>query len=212
MEDGLKSVLWDWYKQRATTIRQRVSAYEILRRNGVRLKQVSDSRAEQIQCPFHGKDDKPSARVYPDSADRSSHVWCYVCQKSWDAIGLQMQFSGGIKFAQALGELERAYGIETPPMPQGVERVAVQQQDPALADFQRLHDVCESRLRYALQAYKALDDLTGYIQCGSILDKLLHRVTRRKLAPGPASQVLQQLLAKIGKKVEQGDALLELPG
>jgi len=36
----------------------------------------------QFKCPFHGKDNKPSARLY--KATKS--CWCWVCHKSWDVI------------------------------------------------------------------------------------------------------------------------------
>lgn len=207
-EEGLRGLVWDWYKKRVEQIHHRVSAYELLRRNGIRLKQVSDSRAEQIRCPFHGSDNKPSARVYPDSATRPSHVWCYVCQKSWDVIGLQMEF-GSLKFSQALTELERSYGIETPEMPKDLHGKVETPPDESLVEFEKLYGVCERRLRYARDSYKALEDFKGYLSASTILDRVSHQVGDRKMAPERGIVVLQQLLSKITVKVQAGAAVLE---
>lgn len=207
-EEGLKGLLWDWYKRRVEQVHQRVSAFEILRRNGIRLRQVSDTRAEQIKCPFHGQDNKPSARIYPDSNNRPSHVWCYVCQKSWDAIGLQMEF-GSLKFSQALSELERSYGIEVPEMPKDLKGKTEEPPDEALIEFEQLCEACERRLKTAKEAYKALDDLKGYLLASSILDRISFRVENRRLAPQRGTEVLQQLWAKINHKIQVGCEALE---
>lgn len=36
----------------------------------------------QLRCPFHGQDNKPSARFYR----RTQSMFCWVCYKSWDVI------------------------------------------------------------------------------------------------------------------------------
>ena len=36
----------------------------------------------QFKCPFHGQDNKPSARLYKETKS----CWCWVCHKKWDVI------------------------------------------------------------------------------------------------------------------------------
>lgn len=208
LEDGLKALRWEWYRRRVEEVLQKVSAFDILRRNGIRIKQVSETRAEQIHCPFHGADNKPSARVYPDNARRASHIWCYVCQKSWDAIGLHMGFQS-LKFSQALSDLERNYGIEVPEMPKDLEGLVEQPPDEALEQFYVLFEVSERRLKLARPSYKALQDLQGYLTASSVLDKVLHRVENRRISPDRGVEVLHQLLGKVSAKIQAGYAVLE---
>jgi len=41
----------------------------------------------QLRCPFHGKDNKPSARFYRNTQS----MFCWVCYKSWDVIQFIME-------------------------------------------------------------------------------------------------------------------------
>lgn len=200
VSDAIKRLRWEWYRQRVDQVHQRVSAFDLLRRNGVTIRQSSDTRAEQIHCPFHGQDKKPSARVYPDSARGPSGVWCWVCRRPWDVIGLQMQFSG-CNFSQALTELERGYGLTTPEMPEGV-RENVDETDEALNEFEILYDTCERRLRDARDVYHQLGDLKGFLQASTILDRVHHGViVTRRMSPSKGSDVLRKTLDKIGQKI-----------
>jgi hypothetical protein len=203
VSDAVRRLRWEWYRQRIEQVHHRVTAYDLLRRNGISIRQSSDTRAEQVSCPFHGQDRKPSARVYPDTTDSPSHVWCYVCRKRWDVIGLQMEFSG-CKFSQALAELERGYGIVPPEMPEGV-RDNTDEPDEAVEEFQAIYDVCERRIRMAREAYRQLNDLQGFLQACVLLDRVYHRVTTHKIPPNKGTEVLTKALEKIGQKVRQSN-------
>jgi len=53
----------------------------------------------QLRCPFHGKDNKPSARYYRET----QLFYCWVCQKTWDVISFirdkeQLHFVGALQF------------------------------------------------------------------------------------------------------------------
>lgn len=41
----------------------------------------------QLRCPFHGQDNKPSARYYR----ATQSMFCWVCYKSWDVIQFIME-------------------------------------------------------------------------------------------------------------------------
>ncbi len=112
-----KTAIYEWMKQRSSAVKHNVSAYDVLRHFGTSLKFGGEAHEEQFSCPFHGKDNKPSARVYPDGPRSTSHVWCFTCQKNWDVFGLWRNFMGHgeeIRFGQIIFELERAFGIIPP--------------------------------------------------------------------------------------------------
>ncbi len=188
-----------WYRQRVEAINALVSAYDVLRVNGVSLTQASDDEEEQFSCPFHGKDAKPSARIYP-AGERSSHVWCFVCQeKNWDAIGLWRKFNNLKTFGQALSSIERAYGLKTPETPLGgFEPFA---QTESQDTFKKLYLVCEVRLINSKRAYRESDDLRGYLTIGSLLDRTKHKVDTRQWNSERGAAVLTTLLDKIRAKV-----------
>lgn len=41
----------------------------------------------QLRCPFHGQDNKPSARFYKNTQS----MFCWVCYKRWDVISFIME-------------------------------------------------------------------------------------------------------------------------
>lgn len=188
-----------WIRARIELIKRAVSAHDVLRRHGIRLKQSSDDREEQFSCPFHGSGDAtPSARVYPQSTSGPSHAWCYVCQeKGWDAIGLWRKFSGStVKFTRILAEIERAYGI-IPPETSSIPDEDFE--DPELVEVNALLDICERRLKGAMPVF----DMHSYLVIGSILDRLHYQVDLGTLPLPRAKEVLQQVLDKIGQRVRE---------
>jgi len=205
-ESVLEQTRRAWVRTRIEQIHRIVSAHDVLqRRGGIDFKSTS-GREEQFSCPFHGKDTKPSARIYPESARSPSHAWCFVCQERWDAIALWRKFNGDgddVPFTRTLTQMEQAYGITKPAMPQELwgagEESAV---SPDLLAFDSLYDVCENRLKFARPIYYKLGDMTGYLAASCILDKMRHRVDKRQVSPEKGSEVLRQLLGKIGGKVQ----------
>lgn len=68
----------------------------------------------QFRCPFHGKDNKPSARYYRETQS----AYCWVCHKSFDVIGFIME-KLGISYGGALGHLITKYGLDISHIPEG---------------------------------------------------------------------------------------------
>lgn len=191
-----------WYAMRTKTIHDRVTAHDILRRNGVSFRHTGD-REEQFSCPFHGKDESPSARVYPSSPRSPSHVWCYVCRERWDAIALWKKYSGGEKsFHRLLSELEKLYNLETPPVPEGAyDKGSVPVSEQEKAEFERFYVVCEERLKGSREDYARLQDMNGYLVAGSILDKAYYQVGEGTMSPKDGLDVLKRLILKIGERI-----------
>lgn len=191
-----------WFAQRVAAIHERVTAYEVLRLNGIDLNQSSDDQAEQISCPFHGADAKPSARIHPEEGDNHSHVWCYVCQvPGWDAIGLWRKFNNDCSFGQALSGLERAFGLTTPEAPkEGFKEPEV---DEDLERFKRHYMAAESRLKSLLGDFKRIDGMDIYLKAGRILDRTKFRVDKKAWPARKGLEALSKMLERIGEKVRE---------
>ncbi len=200
-EEAIKA----WYNIRTKAIHDRVTVHDILRRNGVSFRHTGD-REEQFSCPFHGKDESPSARVYPSSPRSPSHVWCFVCRERWDAIALWKKYSGGEKsFHRLLSELEKLYNITTPPVPEGAyDKGGLSATEQEKAEFERLYGVCEQRLTGARDDYVRLQDMNGYLVAGSVLDKVYYQVGEGTLSARDGLDILKRLITRIGERIRGG--------
>ncbi len=179
-----QEAVFRWMRARIETIHRTVTAHDVLRRNGVILRYTD--REEQFSCPFHGRDTKPSARVYADSARGPSHAWCFVCQERWDCIGLWKKFEGFEgPFGRLLRDIERSHGIVPAEGPPPEEAEA--EDDLALAELVKLSGICERRLRGA----RPLFDMKGYLVLGTVLDRLMTRVEERKTTPEKAKETIR---------------------
>jgi hypothetical protein len=198
-----------WYDLRKRAIHERVSAHDVLQRHGVSFRHTTE-REEQFSCPFHGKDEKPSARVYPTTPQSPSHVWCFVCQGRWDVIALWKKYSGEEKsFHRILTEIEMAYGLTPPPVPEGAFEAPVD--DRAKVKYETFYGLCEHRLKDAREVYRANADMNGYLVLGSMLDKIYSRVGSGRLTYVKAVEILQQLVEKIGKCVRAQASEVKYP-
>lgn len=54
------------------------STFEALSKAGVEIPDPDTSY--QIKCPFHGTDNRPSARYYASSEGNASHFYCFKCR------------------------------------------------------------------------------------------------------------------------------------
>lgn len=198
-DDAVKA----WYGMRVKTLHDRVTAHDILRKNGVSFRHTGD-REEQFSCPFHGKDESPSARVYPTTPRSPSHVWCFVCRERWDVIGLWKKYSGGEtkSFHRLLSELEKLYNITVPPVPAGAfDKGAVPVSEVEKQEFERYYLLCEQRLKGSRDDYVRLQDMSGFLVAGSILDKVYYQVGEGTLPYKDGLDVLKRLIVKIGDRI-----------
>lgn len=93
-------------------IREVVPILQVLASYGYGVRDDGGDREQQFSCDLHGtgRDTKPSARVYPESGS----WYCFACDATRDAIGTVMA-KDGLKFWDAVGALEKAYGLEALP-------------------------------------------------------------------------------------------------
>jgi len=189
------AVLKAWYRKRRRAIIEHVSAYQVLRRFGVTLRQSSDNATEQISCPFHGEDRKPSARVYPDEADSPSHVYCYVCRERWDAVALWHKFLGNDKIGQTVATIERDLGL-TPPEKPSTEADLTEVNEAEREEVRKLLGICERRLLATKKAFP----MKAYLTVSSVLDKTWSRLESGKATPDTARKTVEKVLGKIGER------------
>jgi hypothetical protein len=186
-----------WIRMRASTLVDSVTAHDILRHFNINLK-FGDDQEEQISCPFHGADVKPSARVYPAGASRSG-LYCWVCQKRWDIFGIWKQFHGDdqMKFTEVVRGMEGAFGIIPPEMP----APDYEPEDSGPSERERqvvdLLEVCERRLRQAKPHFA----LKGFMTVGKILDQLYFALRTRTADLKEVEGKARMVLDKIGEKI-----------
>lgn len=182
-----------WMKDRVENIRNQVTAADVLSRHGFSLRK-GGSQEEQISCPFHGKDQHPSARYYPKSRGGYSAVWCFVCREQWDVINLWKKFNGESKFSELLFNIERAFGL-TPPESH-IPSFEIED-DPIEAEVEILLEACENRLREERNSFS----METHLKLGSILDRIQSDLENETLPLETIKTHLEQVLAKIGEKI-----------
>lgn len=193
-EHSRRTAIHEWNKRRLANIHAHVSAADVLIRHGVSL-QRNGEQPEQISCPFHGNDKKPSAKYFPIDGDSRSHVWCFVCHEHWDAIKLWKKFSGTERFTEILWQLERAFGV-TPPEAHGIPEPE-EPYDPMVDEVQQLFEVAERRLR----EYRGAFTLEAHLKLGQILDYTRYHLDGRQITLSTAKGRLTALHVKIKSKV-----------
>ena len=86
-------------------IRQEIDVYDVMMRLG---EWDGPKVTKQVKCDFHGKDTKPSARVYADSGI----MWCFACANHrYDAVRYTMSHEG-IGMREALWKIQKWFDIE----------------------------------------------------------------------------------------------------
>lgn len=66
----------------------------------------------QLKCPFHGRDTKPSARLY----NNTNSFFCWVCRKSWDVIAFIMD-KENFTYRQALNYIVNRFKVDISSIP-----------------------------------------------------------------------------------------------
>lgn len=94
-------------KQRADRIRKEINIADVLANYGYFV-HAEYGGEEQFRCDLHGdgNDNKPSARVYPDS----NSFYCFACSRSRDPIELVRE-KEGVGFWDAVKLLEKQYKL-----------------------------------------------------------------------------------------------------
>jgi DNA primase (bacterial type) len=146
----------------------------------------SPTKADEVQfkCPFHGQDNKPSARYYK----ATQSCWCWVCQKKWDAVGFVME-KEGLAFVSALNLLVNRYRIDTSSIPDTPEfknpKVQKISEDSVLMTV-LLNSIIEYRKKLPLEKYK-------------VIVSFFYRLAYEKNLGSDVSEGIKKLNAKLEK-------------
>lgn len=107
----------------------------------------------QMKCPFHGTDNKPSARLY----NATKSCFCWVCRKSWDVVSF-IQEKEGMYYKQVLNFIPNRYHIDTSSIPDSptieLKEVKIEEKN---VDFKHIrNNIVELRQRITFEKYRAL--------------------------------------------------------
>ena len=177
----------DWIRRRAAAVRDVYTAYDCLCENGHGTLIPDKDTAIQISCPFHGPDNRPSARFYPALGGRPDYVRCYFCKENWNAIDLFMRFKG-LKFMDALRDLERRFRIRVPERPEGSDFVeppdkeSVDYVSEAWRDVARVMPILEKKL----ERIRDRASLVDYVKFCRVLDAVQWDFDRNQGESTPA--------------------------
>ncbi len=109
----------------------------------------------QFKCPFHGRDTKPSARLY----NQTKSCFCWVCRKSWDVVSF-VQEKENLYFKQALLYLINRYKVDTSSIPD-VPQIDFKTNEVKTEDkrvmFKRIHmNLLSLRQKLPFEKFRAL--------------------------------------------------------
>ncbi len=189
----------EWFRSRIDQVHQRLSAHDVLRMLGVPIRQSGSDNEEQIRCPFHGKDNSPSARVYPATGDKPSSVWCFVCNERWDVFALWKNLKGldDCKFPQILKSIENYLGLQAPSAPEGgasLQLNLVDDSSVSLLDrVKKLWNVADSNLRELRDTVS----MEPYLKVSMVLDRIRYDINHDRAKPEIFLAALQTILAKL---------------
>lgn len=94
-------------------LNEEVSIYDLFNISDPPVSYKTDKKPSQVSCPFHGQDNRPSARVYPDT----NSFRCFYCSKSWSPVTFWAQINNWYKeeerldIGRAISDLCTRYNI-----------------------------------------------------------------------------------------------------
>jgi hypothetical protein len=144
-----RTELQEWVRRRTAAVHEKYSAFDALIEHGVDA--IPDEHTPtQVACPFHGADNKPSARYYPTDGRKPDYLRCFKCKENWRSIDLYAKYKG-LRWMEALSDLERRFRLKIPRKPEVEEYVepAERRSDyasDAWGDVQRVLNVLEGKL------------------------------------------------------------------
>lgn len=202
--EGRPEIL-QWIQRRVAAIREVYSAYQCLTERGVEL--PDESTPFQVSCPFHGADARPSARYYPREGGKHDYLRCFKCRENWDCINLIAKFNG-IRFMDALSDLERRFHIKTPKRPEAPEIVEPADRDSKYVsdqwkDVPRMLGLLENKLARV----RSKSSLSDYIKFCRVLDAVQWDFDKLNKSTPAMAEVLQKLMSRMDEVMSLPDDL-----
>jgi hypothetical protein len=202
-----KTSIQEWIAKRASAVRDAYTSFSCLMEHGIDTV-PDESTPTQLSCPFHGIDARPSARYYPATGGRSDYVRCFKCKENWDAINLHAKFKG-LKFMDALQDLERRFRIRIPQKPEAPEIVEpIERKSDYVsdkwADVPRVLALLEKKL----QRLRERSSLIDYVKFCRVIDAVQWDLDHNGGQQTPEMVlVLQKLKEKMQALEDEADAI-----
>ena len=96
----------------------------------------------QFKCPFHGNDNKPSARLYR----KTQTCWCWVCQKKWDLISFISDMEH-LNFVNSVNFLIKKYKVDTSSVSDNLELTLETAAEKPVSDLNVLLILLKRKIR-----------------------------------------------------------------
>ena len=149
---------------------------------------------EQLSCPFHGADNKKSARYYAET----DSMYCWVCRIRWDLFRYVSQ-STGMGFSEVLNKLVTDYRIDISSVPEQMDVIVGDKKKPDTPTvdqkklyIQKLRD-CVYTLRGKIEdkKYAALVYVYLIMKYATVDEKLFEKAEAMNAAINRVSQGLK---------------------
>jgi len=189
-------------KQRANRIRDEIPIIKVLEDLGYRVRSDAGDREQQFPCDLHGdgRDQKPSARVYPSSGS----WYCFACGKSRDAIDT-LQEKSGLEFSKACNHLEKSYGLSPLPwVADDYQSTSISSEISSVFTKSRSFEDESSRTKTFLDAQTSekLLPIKAVLGAWEAFDKITWLVAKEQCDKEKAIGVLASLREKLTKHLK----------
>jgi hypothetical protein len=152
----------------------------------------------QIPCfmPAHGPDNRPSARYY--GANSKPHFFCFKCKRQIkDSVNLFAELKG-LRFMDALSQLERRFNLKIPQRPDGNSIIEPIDRDSNYVstqwqDIPRMLGILEGKLA----RIKPKCGLVDYLKFCRVLDAVQWDFDKTKKADLAMLEVLKKLMNRM---------------
>ena len=157
------------------------------------------NREQQFACDLHGdgKDNKPSARCYPDS----NTFYCFACSKVRDVVEVVKE-KKGLDFMEALSYLEKTYNLPNVPWEQSNEQIerlsdtVAEQLDPTRTFEQDCLTFKGIMTMVTKEHQISMEKTLGFWE---VFDKVSYLVSEKKLNEKQGRVALQVLRDRLKK-------------
>jgi hypothetical protein len=195
----------NWIRRRVDAVRKAYTAFDAMQEHGHGEALPDPDTPVQVSCPFHGPDNRPSARFYPRFGGDHDYIHCYYCKESWDSVNLFMKFKG-LSFMEALRDLERRFRIRVPEKPDSPEleeppmRTSSKYVSDAWQDVARVLPILERKLR----RLRRVAPMTDYVKFCRVLDAVQWDLDRNR---GSQTPQMVLILDKLRRRMDAAHSL-----
>jgi hypothetical protein len=180
-----------WIAQRIGAVSLVYSTYDALIEVGV---EVPDRSIDyQVRCPWHGTDNKPSARYY--GSGPNPHFYCFKCKIQLNSVGIYAKHRS-ISFMEGLKELERRFSIKISKSPDH----SIEQNEPSVYDdIPTLINIIEKKLA----RLRDKCPMNNYVKFCRLMDTIQYDYDATSKATPEMISALKKLISKMDDVVAQ---------